>query len=67
MTIAYQERLTFPSAVWRVGPAVFRHQCANGVPQSGIAIRLKRRDLFQSLKQYRDATLARLVGEQVAG
>ena len=36
-------------------------------PKPGETFRLKGRYLLQSLKQYRDASLARLVGEQVAG
>ena len=60
-------RLTFQQPSSLLDPLFCSRQRANGVSESGTAIRLKSRYLFQSLKQYRDASLARWVGEQVAG
>jgi len=47
-----------PSAVQRAGTVVFSIQCANDVPQNAM---------FSNTQRYRDASLARLFDEQIAG
>jgi len=44
-----------------------REGCPYRNPKPGETVRLKGRYLLQSLKQYRDASLTRLVGKQVDG
>ena len=56
-----------PSAAERARSTTFRQISVPTVGSKLGETFRTRRYLFQSLKQYRDASLARLVGEQIAG